>query len=207
MKDNILIMISKFSDSINEGISMALLPTTGKENMRKNYKDISSAIDKALKLLYSGKKLGGKELLMEIAMAESYLGTHKSTIRNSGNAGKGAWQIDKIGFKETKNYKAHPGLKKYIKTLKKNGIDWMNTKWNDVNKLVYGAIAARMYWLISPDPISPTIEGRAKQWKKFYNTSAGSGTPQKYLQRIELCSKELQYNNQTKLNPPETFMA
>lgn len=200
-------MISKFTDSINESVSLASLPSIGKENMRKNYQDISSAIDQALKLLYSGKKLGGKELLMEIAMAESYLGTHKSTIRTSGNAGKGPWQIDKIGFKETKNYKAHPGLKKYIATLKKNGIDWMNIQWNDVNKLVYGAIAARMYWLISPEPIAPTKEGRAKQWKKFYNTSAGSGTPQKYLQRIDMCSSELDNTNRNNLNPPETFMA
>lgn len=200
-------MISKFSDSINENVSLASLPSAGKDNMRTNYKNINNAIDQALKLLYSGKKIGGKELLIEIAMVESYLGTHKSTIRNSGNAGRGPWQIDKIAFEDTKNIKAHPGLKKYLSTLNTNGIDWLNVQWNDCNKLVYGAIAARLFWLLKPDPISNTTEGRAKQWKKDYNTSAGSGTPQKYMQRIQYCANTLKPNRTPHILAPNTYLA
>ena len=35
-----------------------------------------------------------------------------------------------------------------------------------------------------PDPIPPKVEDRAKYWKTHYNTVAGKGTPEKYLERL-----------------------
>jgi len=188
-------MISKFSEQVNERVTFTTLPEEGKKNMPNNYKNIQAAIDKASRLLYSGKKLGGKEFLTEIAMAETYLGTYKGTVRKT--AGRGVFQLDKIGFEETKNIKSHPGLKKYHATLKKNGIDWAKVKIDDTNKLVYGAIAARLLLLIIPEAIPTTRTARARQWKKYYNTSAGKGTPQKYIDRVEYCYKLLNIDPKT----------
>jgi hypothetical protein len=159
-------------------------------NIASNYSIVEDVVSKAVQYLGSDG-LGGEQFLKEIAMAESRLGTHPNTIRTSGAAGRGIWQIDRIGFEETKNVASHPILKQYHKNLKKVGIDWEKVTWNDCNKPLYGAIAARLLLVCKPFQIAQNRAKRAKQWKEHYNSFSGKGTPEHYWETIKECYAEL----------------
>jgi len=40
------------------------------------------------------------------------------------------------------------------------------------------------YWRV-PKPMPNTLEGRAKYWKKYYNTDQGKGTEEKYIDTVK----------------------
>jgi hypothetical protein len=156
------------------------------DDISKNYKIVDRTIDLAIKILSDSlNDVGGRQFLKEIAIAESRLGSDPRHIRYEGNAGRGIWQLDKIGFEETKNISSHPNLKIYHERLKKYGIDWDKVEWNDCNKPLYGAIAARLLILSKPFKISKNRQIRAKQWKEHYNSNKGKGTPIKYLAKVK----------------------
>jgi hypothetical protein len=131
--------------------------------------------------------------MIEIAMVETRLGTLNGSIRTSGNGGRGAWQIDKIAFDDVRDIKNHPQLKKYLSLIKtKLGIDILNLEWDDCNKLIIGCIVARLVmFLKNITPNDTSRRERAIQWKKYYNTSAGRGTPEKYWKIVQECLKSL----------------
>jgi hypothetical protein len=157
------------------------------EVFNKQYKRVQQAVDAAIKLLTGDSQLGGGKFLVEIAMVESKLGTDDNTIRNAGTQGKGVWQIDKLAFDSTKDVKSHPILSVYHKRLLGKGVDWSKVSWNDCNQLLYGAIAARLYLLVKPFKIAETMDGRAAQWKKYYNTGSGKGTVDVYKKHVKHC--------------------
>ena len=161
------------------------------KDITKNYDILKDAVEKSVKLLSGDKPLGGEEFLVEIAMVETYLATLPNTVRTTGSAGRGAWQLDKVGFEETKAVGAHPSLKLYIDRLKKHGIDWMNTEWNECNQPLIGAIAARLLIAIKPCKIGKTVEERGKQWKQHYNSALGAGNPKEYVEKVETCKERL----------------
>jgi hypothetical protein len=168
----------------------AYLDALEKRDMVTNYGLVDKAVSDAINYL-NAKHLGGEQFLKEIAMAESRLGTHPNTIRTSGNAGRGIWQIDRIGFEETKNVSSHPILKEYHKNLKRVGIDWEKVTWDDCNKPLYGAIAARLLLVCKPFKIAENRAKRAVQWKKHYNSFAGKGTPEHYWETVKECYAQL----------------
>lgn len=43
-------------------------------------------------------------------------------------------------------------------------------------------IFTRLFYRLIPEAIPETIEGRAKYWKKYYNTVLGKGTVEHYLE-------------------------
>ncbi|MFC1712367.1 hypothetical protein ACFL6S_01795 [Candidatus Poribacteria bacterium] len=49
---------------------------------------------------------------------------------------------------------------------------------------------ARIHYLRVPDSIPNTISEQAAYWKEFYNTSAGAGTVEKYMEAWEECECE-----------------
>lgn len=49
---------------------------------------------------------------------------------------------------------------------------------------------ARVHYLRVSDPIPDTINGQAAYWKEFYNTSAGAGTVEKYMEAWAECECE-----------------
>jgi len=189
-------MISNFYEfyQINEGSKYADLkstPKTGLNNIKHNYNKIVKASKVAISLLKGKNQLGGKIFLTEIAMAESMLGTDPVSVRTSGSAGRGPWQIDKIAFNETKNVKSHPILKTYHEILRKNGANWKYVQWNDCNTFLWGSIAARLYLIFQPFTISENRVIRAQQWKKYYNTHSGKGSAEEYWNRVQKCYKLL----------------
>lgn len=159
------------------------------KSLKNNYSQIKSCVDLVLKTL----QLKGADLMMEIAMVETRLGTLNGSIRTSGNGGRGVWQIDKIAFDDARDIKNHPQLKKYHYLVKTNlGIDLSTIQWDDCNKLIIGCIVSRLIMVLknfTPNEVSR--KQRALQWKKFYNTSAGLGTPEKYWNTVQECLKTL----------------
>lgn len=45
----------------------------------------------------------------------------------------------------------------------------------------YAALMARLHYLRQPGKVPDSIEGQGQYWKKYYNTAAGKGTVEQYL--------------------------
>ena len=58
-------------------------------------------------------------------------------------------------------------------------------KWDDMNKPLHSAIMLRLFMAMSPEPIGSTVEERAAWWKKNWNTEAGKGTVDHYIEEAK----------------------
>ncbi|XP_072045518.1 uncharacterized protein [Amphiura filiformis] len=118
--------------------------------------------------------------LRRIARVESNDGRHPDTYRSGYNGG--IWQVDEVGFKDTQNTASHPGLTRKFQAIQSGvGINWPSVQWSDLRKPLYSALAARLLLSNKPGAIPTTLEGQAAYWKKHYNTAAGAGTEQKFI--------------------------
>ncbi|XP_020604915.1 uncharacterized protein LOC110043756 [Orbicella faveolata] len=121
------------------------------------------------------------KFLCRVAWVESKYGEAPGTYR-SGYHG-GIWQVDKIGYRETV---IQQGLKKYWDQIKaKLDIDWTKTQWEDLEKPLYSGLAARLFLARISAPIPSDLPAQAQYWKTYYNTSAGKGTVQKFIDDVE----------------------
>ena len=135
-------------------------------------------------------------LLRETAIQESNMGQTTGTydMVNDPKFGRGSFgvgQVDERNFEDTmsrlRGDKGQPrNLVKYVQRFKDElGIDLTEVKYEDLADPKLGLIFTRLHYLKNPDPVPPTVQGRSKYWKKFYNTSAGAGTPDEYLSNQE----------------------
>ncbi len=115
------------------------------------------------------------KLLLETAAAETKLGkVNDRTVY----AGMGLCQFDKRPF-----YNVRARAQKYRKKiLECFGIDidlveWEHLRYNPFLSLLF----CRLYYLLIPKPIPVTLKGRAKYWKKYYNSYLGKGTTKHYV--------------------------
>lgn len=124
--------------------------------------------------------LGGgdnaRKLLLETAAAETALG---EAVDHSWWTGIGLMQFDKIGFDDVIQ-RTSPGVKE--KVLACFGIDidraeHTDLRWSPLLSLVF----ARLKYRLIPDAIPDTVDGRARYWKKWYNSEIGAGTPEHYI--------------------------
>jgi hypothetical protein len=122
------------------------------------------------------------ELLTETAKAETRLGLMKD--KTILNVGVGLMQFDKIGFEDTKQR----SMKYKDKILDKLKVDISKV---ELNHLAYNPflsiLFARLKYKLIPEEIPTTLEGRAKYWKRYYNTNAGAGTILHYLKNVDNC--------------------
>ena len=117
-------------------------------------------------------------LLLETAAAETCLGTYEDPT--PGSAGMGLCQIDYIAFVDIQR-RTRPHLVKRIK--QELGYNIQNVMHVDLiadPKLCF--IFCRLHYLLRPEEIPLSLRGRAEYWKQFYNSMAGKGTVQHYLQ-------------------------
>ena len=136
--------------------------------------------------------------LSGIASTESNFGRTKGsytpTRDKEGNAigSVGIFQIDKIAFDEVQKRATTPNeFKKFKKNvaiadeyLKETiGVPLRELTYSDLQDDRASAVVARLLLSLDPEPIPDTKEERAKHWKKFWNTEAGAGTPEDYLER------------------------
>jgi len=121
---------------------------------------------------------GGRanELLYETAGAETKYGKIKDPTLL---AGMGLTQFDRIPFEDVKDrcrtsdevkIQEYFGIDIYI-------VEWDHLRYNPLLALIF----TRLKYIKVPEGIPGTKIGRAKYWKKYYNTEAGKGTPEHYL--------------------------
>ena len=128
-------------------------------------------------------------MLLETACAETALGKYADPTPNG--AGHGLCQFDQIGFDDVK---ARTRQKDKNLIYVGFGYDINNCQLSDLdNDPLLSFIFCRLKFKLRPEPIPKTVEGRARYWKQFYNTEAGKGTVEHYLEsaRIHLYSGEL----------------
>ena len=105
-----------------------------------------------------------------VAAVESMFGEHPDTYRRGYHGG--IYQVDKVGFKDTKNVHSHPLLRTKIARVENiTGINWLDVKWKDLRKPLYSGIAARLFVSNIKDKIPESIEKQAPYWKNKYNKS------------------------------------
>ena len=94
------------------------------------------------------------------------------------------FQVDPIAFQDTQDSDSHPGLVKKFKVLKSNGINWPKLTYNDIKSNgYYNGIAARLMLGNQPGKIPNDLKGQANYWKSNYNTSAGKGTVNDFIEK------------------------
>lgn len=121
------------------------------------------------------------KFLCRVAWVESKYGMAPGTYRPSYYGG--IWQVDSIGYRETV---IQQGLRKYWDRIKERlHIDWEKTSWSDLEKPLYSGLASRLFLARIPAPIPADLTAQAQYWKKYYNTSAGKGTVQKFINDVK----------------------
>lgn len=121
------------------------------------------------------------DLLMKTAAKESNFGTYLYQV-GSGPA-KGVFQIEPNTEKDIwLNFlRFNPVLTGKIKTL--TGVDGPNVSALE-GDLRYQVIMARLvyYRVAKPLPMPGDIEAQAHYWKQHYNTAAGAGTVEGFIE-------------------------
>ena len=126
------------------------------------------------------------QLLRRIAYVESKDGTDSNTYR-SGYYG-GIWQVDEVGFEDTQDTTSHFGLAtKLDKIQEKFGIDWRKVRWQDLRKPLYSGLAARLFLsnIAAAIPFASDLQAQGAYWKAHYNTNAGAGSVEKFVQDVK----------------------
>ncbi|PAA60469.1 hypothetical protein BOX15_Mlig019589g1 [Macrostomum lignano] len=122
--------------------------------------------------------------LLRVAYVESKFGLNANTFRSDADGfGKGIWQLDKIGFDDTK---LGSSTKRNL-VKEKFGIDWTTMTYASANMNVplYNALAARLLLSRKPAAIPSGIEAQAKYWKTYYNSGAGKGSVDKFISDVK----------------------
>lgn len=148
-----------------------------KEFSRNELMDVIDSVDQVFP--------GARNLMEFTAFTESNFGKDPNTLRQwndpsvpSGYYTGGVMQIDPIGFNDTKDTKAHPGLKdKYIKIKNEFGIDWPSVKYEQLIDPLYSAIAARLLYSNVPEAAPKNFDmNMANYWKTHFNKAGTTGT-------------------------------
>ena len=130
-----------------------------------------------------------KLFMQRLVNQESRFGKASGTYDLAGPKGRrgsfGVAQVDEVAFNQVKSKLQKPGqsLYKYIKPFKSaTGIDLSEVKYEDLRNDVLSIAFGRMYLLQRTATAIPgDKQGQANYWKRFYNTSAGAGTPEDFL--------------------------
>ena len=139
-------------------------------------KELYIIVNEICKVLGNGGNNTADELLIETAGAE----TNKGLTKDNGilTAGIGLTQFDKGSFEDTKkrSEKHRDNIKDNLK-VDINLVEWEMLAYSPFLALLF----TRLKYKLIPEEIPSDIEGRAKYWKKYYNTIAGAGTITHYL--------------------------
>lgn len=150
--------------------------------------ELTASIEYAVQTFALGaNKEDLRNLLRETAIAESNYG--RAIYDNKRGFGYGAFQFDKIGMKQALQVAQDKGLIVKIQLSDMYPFDISPANYKQVydefqQKSILQAILCRMYYLGIKEKIPSTLEGRARYWKKYYNSELGAGTPEKYIARV-----------------------
>lgn len=96
----------------------------------------------------------------------------------------GIFQIEPATYEDLmKNYlDFRPELKAKVMSLYCEGL---NIEQNLTCNLMFQAAVCRLIYLRVSEKIPNNLAGMANYWKKYYNTSKGKGTPEKFIEAFK----------------------
>lgn len=124
-------------------------------------------------------------MILETAYVESNCGEY---IKQLKGPACGIFQIEPVTAKDIiDNFIYYrPKLREnYAKLV--NG--FLSLEQNLCTNLMFQIFMCRVFYLRFSEIIPDTVEGRAKYWKKYYNTNLGKGTVEKYIKAVEKFKK------------------
>lgn len=124
-------------------------------------------------------------MILETACVESNCGEY---IKQLKGPACGIFQIEPRTAKDIiDNFIYYrPNLREnYAKLM--NG--FLSLEQNLCTNLMFQIFMCRVFYLRFAEKIPDTVEGRAKYWKKYYNTELGKGTVEKYIKAVEKYKK------------------
>lgn len=153
--------------------------------MNYGLREKADAVDYAFAVcdvLGHGKNGAAPLLMLETAAAETLLGDYRDPTPTS--AGTGLTQVDQGTFEWLRTkYHAQPVGKKLLAAF---GIDLSRTVYQELRTSpLLAMIMCRLRYFAVNEAIPDTREDRALYWKRYYNTSAGKGTPADYLEKCQ----------------------
>jgi hypothetical protein len=132
--------------------------------------------------LGSGNDHHAVDMLVETCAAETLLGAARDGTLYG--AGAGVAQTDEGTFDWLKA--KHQNRSKNEMLKKEMNIDLSKVQYRELdNSPALSLVFCRLRYLVVPEAIPDTREGRAVYWKKHYNSSAGKGSPQEFLHRCK----------------------
>ena len=113
-----------------------------------------------------------QHMLRRIAYVETRDGDDPDTYSSNG----GIWGVGESKYTATKNRSNSQLLQKLDEIRGTFKIDWLNTKWTDLRKPFYSALAARLYMLVitHPIPLASDINGQGTYWANYFTSSNGT---------------------------------
>ena len=134
------------------------------------------------------------QLLMGTAATESHL-VHRRQVgydlTDNGGAW-GLWQTEAAAVSDNLDYLR----RRHDVRLRAAGFLWgpqggdmagiLNMGSHGLMRLIYdwdrfAVLCARLHYMRQSEPVPATLGGQAAYWKRHYNTTAGKGTPEKYI--------------------------
>lgn len=142
-----------------------------------NIDDLEKLAVKVCDCLGHGKHLTAVDLLVETAGAETKRGTYQDKTKY---AGMGITQFDKMPFYDIRDRTSKANKLKVFNCfgIHLDYVEWEHLRYNPLLAL----IMTRLKYLLVREHIPPDLESRAKYWKKYYNSYAGKGTPEHYIE-------------------------
>lgn len=132
---------------------------------------------------FGANKNNLSKFLFEICAVESDFGDARDYTTLSG---EGLTQFDRATYNELKQSAIASGYKPY---------NIESTEYGALRKNPRLQIFMARYFLYKriPQAIPADIAGRAKQWKKYYNTHLGAGTESGYISKANKWYSKLNY--------------
>jgi len=146
----------------------------------ENREHLENEVEDVCNNLGSKPKLSA-QMLMETCGAETQLGTFPD--RHPEKLGVGAFQFDQIALDDLQK-ETDQRHKDKVLALWDYDLDAVELK-DLAFDVKLAAICCRLKYMRIPDAIPTNYMDRASYWKRFYNTEAGKGTVEHYLEAVE----------------------
>jgi hypothetical protein len=149
---------------------------------------ILNMVFETISAVFTGSNRDNTErMLIGTSVAETSLGTYPDAHPNK--LGVGLMQMDRIAFEDvkarTRNAHKHTAVRRL-------SVDVDNVLFEELATCpMLSVLFARLFYMLVPEQFPSTDEGMADYWKEHYNTSAGEGTPEDFMNRSKALEKKL----------------
>jgi len=142
-------------------------------------------------LVKMGSKFASDEAV-ELVLTTGIVESGYRYIRQIRGPARGFYQVEpRTAHDNVVSYLAYrkyliPRLAKASNTPVEIWEDSSEEKWSEVleSNIAAGIIHCRLRYWRSPGPIPKTTEGKARYWKKNYNTDLGAGSVRHYIDAV-----------------------